>query len=160
MAFFEKFGKKLDSAGLEIKLQTKILADTMRLNSAISEKEKQINRLYYDIGRSYYENHKNDLASEERDGINSVNSLLEEIDRLKSDINRLKNADIVKCPNCGSDVIPENEFCTCCGQAIVKSDKSGKSEQAAGITTARICPSCGHTMEDDNLFCMNCGTRL
>lgn len=43
----------------------KNFADVARLNSIISEKEKQIAQLYIEIGQAYYEHHKIDPQGEE-----------------------------------------------------------------------------------------------
>lgn len=47
MSIFEKIGEKLSGAGQGVAQQVKNFADVARLNSIISEKEKQIAQLYY-----------------------------------------------------------------------------------------------------------------
>lgn len=54
MSIFEKIGEKLSGAGQGVAQQVKNFADVARLNSIISEKEKQIAQLYIEIGQAYY----------------------------------------------------------------------------------------------------------
>lgn len=58
MSIFEKIGEKLSGAGQGVAQQVKNFADVARLNSIISEKEKQIAQLYIEIGQAYYEHLK------------------------------------------------------------------------------------------------------
>lgn len=60
-----KIGEKLSGAGQGVAQQVKNFADVARLNSIISEKEKQIAQLYIEIGQAYYEHHKIDPQGEE-----------------------------------------------------------------------------------------------
>ena len=53
MSIFEKIGEKLSGAGQGVAQQVKNFADVARLNSIISEKEKQIAQLYIEIGQAY-----------------------------------------------------------------------------------------------------------
>ena len=53
MSIFEKIGEKLSGAGQGVAQQVKNFADVARLNSIISEKEKQIAQLYIEIGHYF-----------------------------------------------------------------------------------------------------------
>lgn len=54
MSIFEKIGEKLSGAGQGVAQQVKNFADVARLNSIISEKEKQIAQLYIEIGQTIF----------------------------------------------------------------------------------------------------------
>ena len=74
MSIFEKIGEKLSGAGQGVAQQVKNFADVARLNSIISEKEKQIAQLYIEIGQAYYEHHKIDPQGEEIERIQKISS--------------------------------------------------------------------------------------
>ena len=86
MSIFEKIGEKLSGAGQGVAQQVKNFADVARLNSIISEKEKQIAQLYIEIGQAYYEHHKIDPQGEEIERIQKISSLNAEILECKENI--------------------------------------------------------------------------
>ena len=146
MAFFETLGGKIINAGQSIAQSTKNFADVTKLNSAISDYEKQIVDLYTIVGKSYYERHKNDANAEEQQRIMAINTLFKQIDGLKQQIKDIEG--IVKCPNCGADVPRDSLFCSSCGSKVVKE------------TAARHCSNCGMPLAADSMFCAHCGTKV
>ena len=96
MSIFEKIGEKLSGAGQGVAQQVKNFADVARLNSIISEKEKQIAQLYIEIGQAYYEHHKIDPQGEEIERIQKISSLNAEILECKENIKQIKG--VTKCP--------------------------------------------------------------
>lgn len=146
MAFFETLGGKIINAGQSIAQSTKNFADVTKLNSAVSDYEKQIMDLYTIVGKAYYERHKNDANAEERQRIMAINSLFQQIDGLKQQIKGIEG--LTKCPNCGGDVPRDALFCNNCGSKIVKE------------TAGRHCPNCGMPLAVDSMFCAHCGTKV
>lgn len=55
---------------------------------------------------------------------------------------------MIKCPNCGQEIVEGVKFCEHCGFNLKEDD------------TIRLCPSCGHSNRKDNKFCLRCGTQL
>jgi hypothetical protein len=55
---------------------------------------------------------------------------------------------MVKCQNCGAEVI-ESDFCFNCGEKVEKFDKSSD-----------ICPKCGTKNNKNTNFCVECGYKL
>lgn len=154
MAFFEQLGKKLSDAGQGVAQQTKNFADVTRLNSTISDKEKQITQLYQSIGQAYFQSHQNDAAVEFQAETEQIKKLLEEIAQHQEEIKQIKG--IVKCPGCGADVPAQAAFCNSCGMKMAPS--APPAQAPAGET--RVCPACGAALGKDNLFCTHCGTKL
>ena len=152
MAFFEQLGKKISDMGQGVAQQTKNFADVTRLNSAISDNEKAIAKIYSEIGKAYYEKHKEDALAEEAESINKINALFAEIKQHKDEINRIKG--IAMCPNCGAEVVAGSTFCNACGQALPK------NEPAPAASEGSFCPNCGTAVPAGNLFCSNCGTKI
>lgn len=157
MAFFEQLGKRLTDTGQNVARQTKNLADVTQLNSAISEKEKQISQLFLSIGKSYYEKHMHDSSAEEHALIEEVNALFAEISQNQEKIKQIKG--IVKCPNCGADVPLNAAFCSSCGAKAVH-DAVLSEAPAEDTGNVRQCPNCHAVVAEDDLFCNNCGTKM
>ena len=115
MAFFEDLGKKI-SDGLDgVSNQAKNLTDQVRLSTAVSEKEKQVNALYTAIGQAYYAAHSND-ADPAYAEVAEITALLEEIRVLKEDL--LKRKGIATCPACGAELATGSAFCPKCGTKL------------------------------------------
>lgn len=153
MAFFEQLGKRLSDASQNVAQQTKNLADVSQLNSANSEKEKQIKRLIFELGKAYYEAHKKDFDAEGVEIIGEINTLYREIHDNHEKIKQIKG--IVKCNNCGADVPVGATFCNGCGTKVER-----PTADEASASGQRFCPSCDAVVPEGNLFCTKCGTRL
>ena len=135
MSIFEKIGEKLSGAGQGVAQQVKNFADVARLNSIISEKEKQIAQLYIEIGQAYYEHHKIDPQGEEIERIQKISSLNAEILECKENIKQIKG--VTKCPNCGADVSLDAAFCNACGTKI---PPAAKVEDISSNESGALCP--------------------
>lgn len=153
MDFFERMGKKISDAGQGVSQQAKNLMEVSQLNSSISENERKITQLYQLMGQLYYEKHKNDAAAEEKDKLDEISRLYDEIFQQKEKIKEIKG--IVKCMNCGAEVVSNSAFCNVCG-AKMQSAFTANTQAASG----RICPNCQALVGDNDAFCMNCGIRL
>ena len=118
MEFFEQLGKKISSTSQSAVQKTKDFADTTKLNSAISDKEKKISSLCLSLGQAYYEDHKEETTSRYSETIKQINDLYAEINENKEKIKQIKG--IVKCPKCGADVETDDSFCSVCGTKVDK----------------------------------------
>ncbi len=154
MAFFEQIGKKLTDAGQNVAQQTKNLADITQLNSAISEKERNIAQLLSELGREYYEAHKADEGCEFSEKLTQINALYAQICENREKIAQIKG--IVKCEGCGADVPANASFCNACGAKVVRPEPPAAPAAPAG----RVCPTCGGTVGAENAFCNHCGAKL
>ena len=56
----------------------------------------------------------------------------------------------VSCPNCGSQITADQQFCGICGAKLT----------AATIETAGSCPSCGAFLNPGQTICADCGAKL
>ena len=146
MAFFEELGGKIINAGQSIAQSTRNFADVAKLNSSVSDLEKQIIDLYTIVGKAYYERHKDDANAEERQRIMAINALFKQIYDLKHQIKEIEG--VVKCQNCGANVSRGTLFCNNCGSKIIEE------------TSGRRCSNCGMPLAEDSMFCANCGTKV
>ena len=56
---------------------------------------------------------------------------------------------MVKCQNCGSEVVDGAQFCAQCGSEVVAEENM-----------ANVCPECGSEVSEQMKFCRNCGYEL
>ena len=152
MSFFDNIGSKASAAGQAAAEKARNFAEVNRLSGVISDHEKRISRLYFEIGQSYYESHKDDPEAEELERIAAITDTNEKIAVCRNQIKTLKGVE--KCPNCGADVQNGSQFCNNCGTRMPPA--SMKTAPKAGLT----CPTCGTELESDAAFCFNCGTKL
>lgn len=152
MSFLDNIGSKASAAGQAAAEKARNFAEVNRLNGVISDHEKRISRLYFEIGQSYYERHKDDPEAEELERIAAITDTNEKIAVCREQIKTLKGVE--KCPNCGADVQNGSQFCNNCGTRMPPA--SMKTAPKAGLT----CPTCGAAVAEGNLFCNSCGTKL
>ena len=152
MSFFDNIGSKASAAGQAAAEKARNFAEVTRLGGVVSDHEKRISRLYFEIGQSYYERHKDDPEAEELERIAAITDPNEKIAVCRNQIKTLKGVE--KCPNCGADVQNGSQFCNNCGTRMPPA--SMKTAPKAGLT----CPTCGTELESNAAFCFNCGTKL
>ena len=146
MAFFDALNDIAKSIG---DLANEAIGSN-KLYSRISETEKAINDLMYQIGGHYYEKYQRGESVDEE-----VHSMMEEIDQYSDDLKELKQQlkidqdeeDDGLCPACGWRNDPGTRFCKECGNPL---------DQAQPGT----CPSCGEVVAEGVKFCGSCGEKL
>lgn len=151
MAFLDEIGKKITSAGQSTVQMTKDFTDVARLNSQISEEEKNQNTAYYQIGKLYFSKHQSDCEDEFVSMINSVRESEKKIKDYRHQISVIKG--IVVCPKCGAENPIGSTFCSSCGDEIPK-------EASPVADDMRICQSCGAVVPNDSRFCTTCGKPM
>ena len=162
MAFFDEIGKKISQTGQNAVKKTKDIADVARINSLISDEEKNINNCYFQLGKLYIAVHAQDCESEFKGIVDSILQSENKITDYKEQICLIKG--IVKCENCGADVSISAAFCNSCGASmpkrvtvpqedlnLVKCSKCGNYVKKG----TRFCSSCGHPMPQDEPIATN-----
>lgn len=154
MAFnFSDIKKKVTQAGASAAQQTKNLAETAKINSHISDEEKQINSLYVKIGKSYFEDNKDNESAEYRESVIAIMDAQARIAQYKEQIAAIKG--VRNCPNCGAEVANGAAFCNSCGARMAEQPVV----QSSPVDTI-ICPQCGAQLAAGSRFCDNCGGSL
>jgi len=92
MAFFNDIGKKIGSAAGATAAKAKDLAETTKLNSQVSDQEKQIEKLYTEIGKKVFELDRDNLESPVSELCGKVIAGQLTIAGLKQKIDDIKNA--------------------------------------------------------------------
>ncbi|OPZ88720.1 MAG: Double zinc ribbon [Firmicutes bacterium ADurb.Bin419] len=166
MAFFEKFGEKISSAGKDMAKKTKELADVTKLNMQIGSEEDNIKNNYIEIGKLYYglfssspDERLASLCSSITESLNKINTYKEQIQTIKG---------IKKCPNCGSEIADSAVFCSVCGnktsseEEIAPEEANAETKEEAPVVeeTPSLCPACNEPIDKNAAFCSKCGQKL
>lgn len=152
MGFFENVKNTLTETSQELTQKAKDTTEIYRLNNANKAKEKEIEKLMYQIGVTYYSNYKEECASKFSEFVQQVENLQMEISSNKEAIEKLSVEEV--CANCGKKINPGSKFCIYCGATIAQ--EKTESVELSG----EVCSNCGCSLEADALFCTNCGTRV
>lgn len=150
MAFFDDLGKKLSQAGQTAVQKTKDLTDIARLNSLISEEEKQVNNNYCQIGKLYVSLHQEDYESDFAGMIAAIQESESKISDYKLQIQSIKG--VVRCEKCGAEVPNNMAFCGACGASMPKPVQPPSIDDSA-----LKCSGCGAVIDESLRFCTSCG---
>ena len=92
MAFLNNLGKKIGSAAEATASKAKEVAEVKRLNFKINDEEKQIARLYSEIGKRIFEQDKGNPQSPVADLCDKILASQANIEQLKVMIEEMKNS--------------------------------------------------------------------
>lgn len=149
MGFFDEVGKTISDAGQGALKKGKDLAGIAKYSSMITEEEKKIDELYYQIGKVYVQEHRESASCEFEHLIAEIRIAESKIKDYEEKISELKG--LIKCYNCGSEIPGESTFCPVCGEKLI--------ETVASNATPK-CPHCGADVLADDKFCMSCGKPI
>lgn len=153
MAFYNDFGKKLSQTKDEAAKKARNFSEITRLNSSISELEREITAAYTEIGRITYQKFADSPEDADADFIpllQKISDKMSEAEEHHKRIMELKG--LKKCIKCGREISVNTAFCNFCGERQIP---EVKFEEGTGR-----CPKCGTPYAAGQLFCMSCGSRL
>lgn len=157
MAFFEDWGKKVGDFTQTAVKKSSNMVEITKLNNSISNEEKSINALFFELGRNYYASHGADadlegiflsLCSTIKQHENNIKAFREKIIQIK---------DMNICPTCGNELDKSYAFCDKCG---TKMPADTPAPAAGDGSSSGVCPNCGNQVDKSHAFCDKCGTRL
>ena len=90
MGFFDDAAKKIGSAANEAGSKAKELASIAKLSTEIGSKEKDIEKMYTEIGKVVYAFFRDDVPDDVKDRIYKIDIAEEEIKALQQQIEELK----------------------------------------------------------------------
>jgi len=157
MAFFNELGKKISQTTQNAVKGTKDLAEISKLNSQISDEQRQINNVYFQIGQKYYETQALVTTDESFAPLcESITASLTRIATYQEEIKQIRG--IKKCEGCGAELQLSTAFCSICGYKAQQEEAEGlqKNEEPA----ANQCPGCGKILADGAAFCTDCGHKI
>lgn len=113
MAFFDDLSKKLSQVGQSAVQKTKEVADIAKYTASIAEEERNITKLYAQIGQAYVQLHAEDAPEDMKELIQQIWAAQEKIQENRAQLRQLKGVEL--CPNCEAEVDKDALFCGKCG---------------------------------------------
>ncbi len=139
------FMDKMSALGQNVSNKAKDTAGVMKVNSQISEAERNLNSLYHEIGRKYCEIAGGYNIPELADSVQLVSLMISQIDQMRKQLNTLKG--VMTCPKCNAQVKTGSMFCNTCGYQFP-------------VVMKKHCRTCGAELGEDQAFCITCGTPV
>lgn len=112
MDFFDKISDVAVSIGNDVAKKGRQVSEYARLQYQIKTREGYLNELYQELGKKYYMDHKDDDDAD----IREVDSVVEELNNLREELSDKQGT--VKCPQCGSVVPKDADYCIHCGKQL------------------------------------------
>lgn len=153
MAFFNDLSKKLSQAGQDVAQSTKNFAAVTKLNSLVSEEEKKIDNLYYQMGKTYFETNSDYPEDNLAGYISAIIEAMNNIEKYKEQIKETKG--VTNCPNCGAEVPYTSSFCNACGTKMSQVQSFVQTPE-----NAVKCENCGNFVPNGYKFCTSCGNVI
>lgn len=151
MELYDNLKGKLVHTSQSAANKVKDAAETVRLNTEISETEHQINELYSKIGYEVYVAYRNNPLPEVAEYIREVTELHNKIESDRALIQTMQS--VVVCPNCGAKMNAEMAFCSNCGSRLPEVQPQPRQG-------AVFCSNCGAQASAGAAFCPACGAKL
>lgn len=145
------FGKKIGSFAGNASKKSSDLVETARLNSEIGRLQTEIEDLQFELGGEYFKAHKNDVACEFLETVQQIAAKEKEVHIRNEKL--LHKKGMLYCPDCGTIVAMDDDFCSKCGTAIKGVVKLPEDME-------RICPNCGAVIKDEAQYCGQCGLKV
>lgn len=149
MSFFNEMGKKITDVSQETIQKTKNMADTVKLNSAISDEEQKIKDACEQIGRIYMKKYCHDQDPDMEAYVNGILASEQKIAEYNRAVQSLKG--MVICTKCGVMVDKDASFCPFCGNPMPVKEKP---------VVVGFCPVCGAGVTAGQKFCISCGNLI
>ena len=147
MGFFDNVRNSLTETSQDLTQKAKDTTEIFRLNNLNKTKEKEIEKVIYQIGLSFYSTYADECQKVFPELSTQIRKLQEEIAENKKMIEKLSVEEI--CPECGKKLNQGAKFCMYCGTKI--------DAKAAVKYSGQVCSSCGNLLEEGAAFCTNCG---
>ncbi len=159
--------------------------DVVSLSAQKMGLERDMDRLYRDLGEAYFAGHKEPQAENESVAP-LIQALLEKEAELKGMLDKIEqtreetaavqmtapnkaapNATVPnaaapmgsgrKCFNCGAELVGDALFCSNCG---ARQDEQPRQPAEEPKAAENVCPNCQSVLPEGAVFCANCGTKL
>lgn len=151
MGFFDNVKSSLTETSQDLTQKAKDTTEIFRLGNVNKAKEKEIEKVVYQIGLKFYSEHQDECMDKFPELTTQIKTLQEEIAVNKEMIEKLSVEEV--CTNCGKKLNPGSKFCIYCGTPVEKEKKEVKY-------SGKVCSKCGVPLEEDAAFCTNCGAKV
>ena len=116
-SFAEKLGNGIVDVGREVVDKAKQAGDTAGLNLKVLEKERQLEKMFFELGVEYFQEHK-DNAEDEYLQMERIRQMQCELRALREEIATRKGKEV--CNQCGEFVDEWAKFCPNCGEKLTE----------------------------------------
>lgn len=151
MGFFDNLGKAISDVGQK----GKDIASAAKYNRMIGDEERDITKIFEQLGKKYFELHADDFEPDFEDMVTGIKDAQERIQNYKDIIDTLQG--IIRCVNCGADVPEGASFCPECGAKIIIEKKE---EEKQPDPNKFYCDECGEEVKPSMKFCIHCGAEV
>ena len=177
MAFWSDLGKKISDTTQSVVEKTKTSTDIMRLNGLISDEERNVQRIYAEIGRKYMELHGADGDPDFAGLMQEYQTSKAKMEEYRSQIRRNKH--ILICAGCGAEIPETVLYCTRCGaenpvgkrlaEEQRQREEAERAAREADLQAAAVpqtepqpefCARCGQPRTAGAMFCTFCGAQF
>lgn len=177
MAFWSDLGKKISDTTQSVVEKTKTSTDIMRLNGLISDEERNVQRIYAEIGKKYMELHGADGDPDFAGLMQEYQTSKAKMEEYRSQIRRNKH--ILICAGCGAEIPETVLYCTRCGaenpvgkrlaEEQRQREEAERAAREADLQAAAVpptepqpefCARCGQPRTAGAMFCTFCGAQF
>lgn len=177
MAFWSDLGKKISDTTQSVVEKTKTSTDTMRLNGLISDEERNVQRIYAEIGKKYMELHGADGDPDFAGLMQEYQTSKAKMEEYRSQIRRNKH--LLICAGCGAEIPETVLYCTRCGaenpvgkrlaEEQRQREEAERAAREADLQAAAVpptepqpefCARCGQPRTAGAMFCTFCGAQF
>ena len=177
MAFWSDLGKKISDTTQSVVEKTKTSTDTLRLNGLISDEERNVQRIYAEIGRKYMELHGADGDPDFAGLMQEYQTSKAKMEEYRSQIRRNKH--LLICAGCGAEIPETVLYCTRCGaenpvgkrlaEEQRQREEAERAAREADLQAAAVpqtepqpefCARCGQPRTAGAMFCTFCGAQF
>ena len=129
MGFFDNVKNSLSETSQELTQKAKDTTEIYRLNNLNKTKEKEIEKLVYQIGLAYYSNFREECEEKFADLTTQIAQIQKEIAENKQMVEKLSTEEV--CPSCGKKLTGGSKFCIYCGTSLdaVKSQARSQDQR-------------------------------
>jgi len=128
VSVIDNITKKVSDTAKAAAKKSGSVIEVTRLNLNIGSEEEKIRRIYADIGRQLYEDYTEGKIISEKllEDCEKIDKIVKNINEMREKILELKNAKA--CPNCGTELEINMEYCHKCGKKQEKPETVEKGQ--------------------------------
>ena len=127
MSVLDNITKKVTDTAKAAARKSGSVVEVTRLNMSINAEEEKIRKIYQDMGRQLYEDYTEGKSVEDKllENCVKIDGIMANIDEMREKILELRN--IKACPNCGTELDIDMEYCHKCGRKQDQAETAGEN---------------------------------
>lgn len=154
MTILDDFGKALTKTSQDVAKKAKDMAEKGNLKLQLKEEKWKLTGEYTNLGEKYFAMFGENVPAELREEAAKVEEIKRKITILEEHLSKLGNEKT--CPNCGSNVPEQGQYCSACG---TKYPEPQEAEAEAEEVEFHTCKGCGAQVMKEEAYCTKCGEK-